>query len=81
MATTEQSDHNMATLSPSHNKSPPASSLDNDAHDMKHLDKAEASYLEHGIAADEEDFKRKEKALVKKLDLCRTLLVRSKPSS
>jgi hypothetical protein len=37
--------------------------------DFKDEAKIEASYLEHGVAADEAEFKRKEKVLVRKLDL------------
>lgn len=68
MATTGRSpDDKMAAPTTDTKNSPPESSMERDL-DLKA--KAEASeYVESGISPDDAEFKRKEKALVRKLDL------------
>lgn len=68
MATTGSSpDDKMAAPTTDTKTSPPESSMERDL-DLKA--KAEASeYVESGISPDDAEFKRKEKALVRKLDL------------
>ena len=72
MATQSTPSNEKMTAPPANDASasPPRSSLDNNDAELKEHHKVEAAeYLEHGVGIDEEDFKRKEKALVRKLDL------------
>lgn len=67
MATTGSSVGKMAAPNNDTKTSPPDSSMD---HDLDLKAQAEASeYVESGVSPDDVEFKKKEKALVRKLDL------------